>query len=398
MKIVYFYQYFSTPKGAWSTRVYDFAKQWVSQGHEVTVVTSVYAKSDLKAYHFLDDQQIEGISLKVINIKIDNKQSVGRRVFTFFMYSIISCWYAMTLPMDIAIASSGPISVGIPGLIVKYVRNKKMAFEVRDIWPDAVIELGVMQNKWLIKFAYVFEKLCYYAADVIITLSPGMKDNIEKRFGYTKVISVTNAANLSLFATPVEAILPSCFQGKKVIIYTGNIGKTNNSDLLYDAAKILNKFGNKEIMVVLVGDGQQRIELSEKAKLEGVNNFVILDLMPKKDLVALIQHSYLSIIPLADVPILSTSSPNKLYESLAAGVAVVQTTQGWIKDFLIEHKCGYTVSANASDLAFLLCSLLERKNEVEVYAKNAATVAQRFFDKDYLATQMLNCLVKTVVA
>jgi outer membrane PBP1 activator LpoA protein len=48
MKIVYFYQYFSTPKGSWGTRVYEFAKDWVDKGHEVTVVTSVYSKSDLK--------------------------------------------------------------------------------------------------------------------------------------------------------------------------------------------------------------------------------------------------------------------------------------------------------------------------------------------------------------
>ena len=52
MKIVYFYQYFSTPNGSWGTRVYEFAKEWVDQGHEVTVVTSIYSKSDLVAEKF----------------------------------------------------------------------------------------------------------------------------------------------------------------------------------------------------------------------------------------------------------------------------------------------------------------------------------------------------------
>nr|MBA2561795.1 glycosyltransferase WbuB [Chitinophagaceae bacterium] len=56
MKIVYFYQYFSTSKGSWGTRVYEFAKEWVIKGHEVTVVSSIYSKSDLKSEKFLEDQ------------------------------------------------------------------------------------------------------------------------------------------------------------------------------------------------------------------------------------------------------------------------------------------------------------------------------------------------------
>ena len=74
MKIVYFYQYFTTPKGSWSTRVYDFTKNWVEKGHDVTVITSIYSKSDLKSTKLIETQIIDGIKLKVINVKIDNRQ------------------------------------------------------------------------------------------------------------------------------------------------------------------------------------------------------------------------------------------------------------------------------------------------------------------------------------
>ena len=59
MKILYFYQYFSTPKGSWGTRVYEFAKDWVVKGHEVTVVTSIYSKSDLKAQQLIETQVLK---------------------------------------------------------------------------------------------------------------------------------------------------------------------------------------------------------------------------------------------------------------------------------------------------------------------------------------------------
>ncbi|POY35786.1 glycosyltransferase WbuB [Solitalea longa] len=397
MKIVYFYQYFTTPNGAWSTRVYEFTRNWVAQGHEVTVVTSVYSKSDIKAKRFLEDQVIDGIKLKVINIEINNKQPIYKRVFTFLAYSFMSSWYALTLPADVVIASSGPISVGIPGLIAKYLRRRKMVFEVRDIWPDAAIELGVVTNKWVKKFAYWFEKVCYDAADLIVALSPGMKENIERRFGITKVISITNSANLSLFGNRIEnANVPEYFFTKKVAIYTGNIGSTNNSELLLETAKILKSKGCDQIKILLVGDGKQKEYLEKRAADEAVDNFEIMGLMPKKELVALIQRSFVSIIPMANVPMLATSSPNKLYESLAAGVPVVQTTQGWIKEFLAEHKCGYTTQADSQELAVVLEALSLKDRELKESGQRATEIAKEYFDKDYLADKMLKGISSVV--
>ena len=146
MKIVYFYQYFSTPKGSWGTRVYEFAKNWVEQGHEVTVVSSVYSKSDLSARGFIEDQYFEGIHVKVLNVRIDNKQHFLKRIWSFLLYGILSSYYALKLNADIVIASSGPITVGLPGLIARYLRGRKLVFETRDLWPEGAIELGIIKK------------------------------------------------------------------------------------------------------------------------------------------------------------------------------------------------------------------------------------------------------------
>ena len=124
MKILIFYQYFTTPKGAWGTRIYEFANKWVEEGHDVTVVSSIYSKSDLKTEKFVEEQYFNGIKVKVLNIKIDNKQSFLKRVFTFIAYSVVSSWYALSIKADVVIASSGPITVGIPGLIAKRFRKR----------------------------------------------------------------------------------------------------------------------------------------------------------------------------------------------------------------------------------------------------------------------------------
>ena len=77
MKILYIYQYFSTPKGSWGTRVYEFARNWIKDGHQVTVITAVYSKSDLKPKGFIDTQYFDGIEVKIINVLIDNRRATS---------------------------------------------------------------------------------------------------------------------------------------------------------------------------------------------------------------------------------------------------------------------------------------------------------------------------------
>lgn len=393
MKILYFYQYFSTPNGSWGTRVYEFAKEWVKKGHEVTVVTSVYIKSDIKAKKLIENQYFEGIQVKVINVTIDNKQSFVKRILSFITYSAISSYYALILSADIVVASSGPITVGIPGLIAKYFRGRKLVFETRDLWPEGAIELGIIKSSLVKKIALWFEKTCYRASSFIITLSPGMTLNIKKRFVIDNIDDVSNAANIALFSTPLK-LVSQHVQSKSYAVYTGNIGDVNNSYWLLNAANELRLLGREDIIILMIGEGQQREELEQLALQKGIVNFIILGLMPKIDLVSYVQHAFVSLVPLKGAPILDTSSPNKFFESLAAGVPVIQNTQGWMKDFLEKHQVGFTLSPNdPHQLAECLIKMKDFIKETEEMGRRSLQVARTNFDKDYLSDKMLKILL-----
>ena len=391
MTIVYFYQYFTTPKGSYGTRVYEFTKKWVEKGHKVIVVTSVYSKSDIRATKFLETQEIDGIILKIINVTIDNKQSFLKRIYTFSVYSYFSIFYAFTLKCDLVISSSGPITAGIPGLIAKIFRRKKFIFEVRDLWPEGPIELGVLNNKLIQKASYAFEKFCYKNSSLVVALSPGMKSNITDRFPETNVISVTNAANIELFSSPKEPITHPQLVGKKFAIYTGNIGLVNNSELLYRTAKKLKEQDRNDIAIVLIGDGQQKEMIMKKS--EGLNTILFLGLMPKIELINYVKNALVSLIPLDNTPMLSTSSPNKLFESMAAAVPVIQTTNGWIKEMLEESQSGFTVSpTNEDELFEKLIFLADNETESKEIGKRGFEFAKRNFDKNILSERMIKAI------
>jgi len=173
-----------------------------------------------------------------------------------------------------------------------------------------------------------------------------MRENIEKRFPGVPVIDVTNAANIPLFSKPAPFENRSILDPKKYAIYTGNIGPVNNSLWLLEAAKILQKEGRTDLKILMIGEGQQREHIEEEISKHQLETLLLWGLMPKEKLVGLIQNAMVSLVPLRGTPVLDTSSPNKFFESLAAGVPVIQNTSGWMKDFLIEHDLGFTLDPN----------------------------------------------------
>ncbi|MDN3204733.1 glycosyltransferase family 4 protein [Algoriphagus sediminis] len=396
MKILYFYQYYSTPKGSWGTRVHEFAQEWVKRGHEVQVVSSIYSKSDLKAKKFIEHQNFDGVDVTVINVRIDNKQPIHKRLLTFASYAFASIWYALTAKADVVIASSGPITVGVPGLVARYLRGKKMVFEARDLWPEGAIELGLIKNSTVKKMAYALESRCYKASSLVVGLSPGMRNNINARFPNVNAISVTNAANISLFSQPREFKEKDGLRPKKYAIYTGNIGVVNNSLWLLEAAKILQK-KNSDIDILIIGEGQQRELIEKEIKDSGLKTLKVWGLMPKEDLVSYVQNAMVSLVPLKGTPVLDTSSPNKFFESLAAGVPVIQNTNGWMKDFLEQRKLGYTLDPNDPEaLANKLMELDQKGEELSEMGIRAKGIAAKEFDKDYLAEKMIKAIEEVV--
>ncbi len=389
MKILVFYQYFTTPKGSWSTRFYHFAKHWVAAGHEVTIVTSCYDKSDLSASGWVSDQVIEGVRLKVINVQISNRLSFWRRVAGFVHYAFFASWYAVFQKADVVLVSSGPITVGLPALIARYLGRRRLMFETRDLWPEGAIELGHLHNPFMRRFAFWLTRRCYRAAHTVVPLSPDMGEHQQSHYGVKNTLVIPNGADTQAFAVKRgDQTPPDWARGKHILLYTGNLGPTNGSHLLKAVAEELDRRQRDDILLVLIGKGQDSEMLNAAA--ERLSTLKVLGLMPKEDIITWLHHATVALVPLADKPILKTSSPNKLFEALSAGTPAVQTTTGWLKDLLADNQCGFTVSPTDPNALIDVLETLAGDPELRrTYAENARQVAAREFDIYRLADKYL---------
>ena len=394
MRILYFYQYFTTPKGCWSTRAYEFARRWAEAGDQVTVITSVYDKSDLRPDKFISRHDIDGIDVRVINVRLSNKHAVAWRILTFALYSLIACWYALTLKADVVLTSSGPITVGLPGLVAHYLRRRPLVFEVRDLWPEGSIQMGILHNKIAIALAKFFERRCYKAASKIVALSDGMAEWITEHYGFKHIEVIPNASDNELFGSNGQPFdLPAWAESKSLILYTGTLGLIDDCRQILDMAECLQGLGGEEIKVVVIGDGRERHQLEADARMLGLDNIHFLGMLPKTQVASWLHRAACSLLVVRTLPFLETASPNKIFDAFAAGVPVIQTTQGWIKRLLDREQCGITVRPNDPGAMAEGVRLLTRDVELRTrLSRNARRVAREIFDRTILATRMREIL------
>jgi glycosyltransferase involved in cell wall biosynthesis len=393
LKIIVFYQYFGTPKGGWSTRVYEMCRRWVAQGAEVTVVTSPYDKSDISAQRFFDTQNFEGIKVKIINLPQSNKHPIWKRIYTFLGFSFFSLWYALVENYDIAIASSGPITIGLPGLVAKWIRRKKLIFEVRDLWPLGAIELGMIRKKGLQKIALFAEKTFYQASDFIVTCSDGMTENIQKRFPKLDVRTIPNASDVELFQKKTSFVLPEKYHGKKIIVYTGSLGAMDNCEQMIRGIAAFAP--QPDVCFVIIGEGAEKHQLMELARTLEIQNIEFLGLIPKVEVIGWLQNAYAALVTFRNLEVFQTSSPNKLFDAFAAGVPLIQNTQGWIKTLFLEVPCGINVpQENPAEFGKAIERMVASEEERNEMAAHSKMLGETRFNRDQLAEEYFQWMKK----
>jgi glycosyltransferase involved in cell wall biosynthesis len=396
LRIVYFYQYFGTSKGGWSTRVYESCKRWVDAGHQVTVVTTPYDKSDIPKFKGLSKKfDYDGIEVIVLNFLQSNKDHKLKRMLRFVQFIVTGTFYVLKLKYNVAIASSGPITVGFLGLVAKKMRKKNFVFEVRDLWPAGSIELGIIKSKAVQKAAYWFEYQCYKNADLIVACSQGMKQDIVRRFSFRNILVVPNSCDTQLFSEKTQSAIPEQFQNKQLVLYTGSLGLMDHCMQIVKAAKFIDPAKYPDLRLVIIGDGTERQMMEDYVAAENLTHVYFLGLIPKTEVVAWMQHAICALVCFKNVPILNTVSPNKMFDAFAAGLPIVQTTQGWIKDLVANESCGINVLPDEpKQMADAIEEYLNNSQLRIRHGNNALRLAHSTFSRDNCAAQMLESITK----
>ena len=396
MHVLYVHANFSTEKGSWSTRAYDFARRWIEQGHQVTVVTGVYDRSDLRPDRFLWTGVIDGITVYALNLPFSNRDRFVRRIATSLLFSAFASWHAACRSYDVALVSCGPITTGLAGLVAHWARRRTVVIEVRDLFTHALEQLGIVTNRVALAGVRGFEALCYRNADAVVALSDTMAERITEKHRPHHISVVPNTARVDLFvpgAAPTAELSASAAH----FVYTGTLGRANDCGQILRAARQLRDWRRSDIHVHLVGDGLERTALEAEAMRAGLDRVHFVPPVPKVELAGWLAGATAMLLVFKPLPVFDSGSPNKLFDAFAAGVPVIQTTQGWMRQVLEDHDCGITVDPHQpTALAEAMAELSRDPRRRNRMGRNARRVAHELFATDLLANRMLATLAATV--
>ncbi len=354
MKIIYLHQYFKFPNESGGTRSYDLSKSFVDNGYTVTVVTSTSdVKFSKKRWSCI---QQDGIIVYYLYLPYGNHLSYIKRILVFLKFLWFASFRILKLKGDFVIATSTPLTIGIPALINKWFSNTPFVFEVRDVWPEAVIAIGAIKNKLLQKLLYFLEKLIYKNAYAIVPLSLDMQKSIITRYPNLKNKTNTvieNIAELNRFqndydAVKLEDILG--FEPRFSVLYAGTFGKVNGIHKFVELAEKTLKIDNK-LVYILIGSGAEKdsvVRLAQEKKILNRNLF-ILDSVSKSDLPIWYKAVSMGSSFVIDIKELWANSANKFFDTLAAGKPILINHEGWQAETIRNRKVGFVLSFNITD-------------------------------------------------
>ncbi|MCB0880244.1 MAG: glycosyltransferase family 4 protein [Thermoleophilia bacterium] len=395
MNVLYLHQHFATRAGAGGTRSWEFSRRLMDRGHDVTMVAQVRRGGGVSRR---GRHEVDGIHLILLGGYYTNHLANWRRAWQFIRVMLRAC-FLRNLPArpDVVVASSTPLTIGVPGWILARRFGVPFVFEIRDLWPEAPIQLGVLRNRFLQRVAHRLERFLYRRSDAIIPLSPGMEDGVlAAGADPAKVVTIPNASDTDLFDPAVRdrALLDRFDVGDRfVAVHAGMMGPANGLDYVLEAARVLHERGDDSIRILVIGEGGTRQRLIERATELGLTNIDFPGSVVKQELGAIVSSCDAGIVSFADFPVLATNSPNKLFDALAAGLPCVVNSNGWTRPLVVDHDAG--AYADVRDPAQLADELQRLQRDPKLRARqgaNARRLAEQVFARDRLAARFCDVL------
>jgi glycosyltransferase involved in cell wall biosynthesis len=320
MHILYVSQYFPPEPGAPAARVSELARAWVEAGHQVTVLTGLpnhptgivppeYRRRVLVAEDF------HGV--RVVRTWIYAAPNYGRlrRSLAYASFAASAAlWgqFHVDRP-DVLVATSPQFLCAVAGHVIARTRSLPFVFEVRDLWPEAIVAVGALpEGHPIVRGLTWVEEYLYRQADRIVVVTDSFGARLRQRgVAAEKIEVVKNGVDLDRFVPgtrDTEMRERLGYAGKFVVSYVGTHGMAHGLDSVLDVAAALRP--QDQIRFLFVGEGAERRRLEARAKTESLGNVLFLGVLPRDAMSEVYATSDLCLVPLRKTELFHTVLPS----------------------------------------------------------------------------------------
>jgi glycosyltransferase involved in cell wall biosynthesis len=400
VKVLIFHQYFGTSEHSGAgVRTYELGRRLVKRGDVVSIITgnSVYfSGTKLSRSRFpWTRQTVGGIEVLRVHIPFGGSHSLVPRILGFFWFIPLGLLAALCCRRpEVVVATSTPLTIGIPGYLLSRIRRVPFVLELRDLWPDCVVDWRVVRNQLLIRAAYWLESFLYRKSDKILAVTDGIRCQlIRKGISANKISVVTNASDLELFnPNSSQADLQGLGipAAAFVCIHAGSLGFANSVGFLLDVAEHLRE---TTIHIVILGAGPQKAGLMKDAGNRKLGNIHFLNPVPKTEVPAYLRRAQLGIAAFRPGRLTHIFLPNKFFDYLACGLPVLVNFDGEARTYLETAGAGiYAAPENPQLCAEKIKELAASRERLSAMAINARRLSENRFSWEHKAIEFREAL------
>ena len=389
MNILYIHQYFKTPSEGGAIRSYYIAKGLAEQGHAVEVITTHNNKHVIR-------KEIDGFTVQYLPVKYYNHYGIIRRVYAFLLFAHKAYYLSRKRKnIDLAYITSTPLTVALTALMLKKINGISYIFEIRDLWPEAPVQLGVIKNTIVKKISRKLELTAYRQADKIVTLSPGSHEYVSNLVVNTPVHLCPNISDCQFFEMSQvkdKGLSEKYSIGDALVItYFGAIGKINALEKFLDIVEV-SENAKLNIVFFIIGEGAMTRPLKEKARQKNLMKLHFIPHLNKYRLQTYLSVTDAAFISFVNHPVMAYNSPNKFFDALAGGKIIISNTRGWTLDLIESNNCGFYVDPeNPEEFISKIKPYLE-DTFLRDQQRNARRLAEQNFEKE----KLLNGLIQFI--
>lgn len=400
MKILFISDNFPPEVNAPASRTFEHCREWVREGHEVTVLTGVPNFPTGKVHagyrnRLWQSEEMDGIRVVRVWTYVAANQGTLRRILDYVSFMMTASIAGLFLRRpDVIVATSPQLFTIVAAWFVSKLRRRPYVFELRDLWPESLKAVGVLNGSPVLRLLERLELFLYRHAAMVISVTHSFRENLIRRgIDAAKVHVVTNGVDLSRFR-PMDKDRDLSrelgLDGSFVLGYVGTHGLAHGLGTILEAAARLRQRGEGDrFRFLFLGDGASKADLVARARELSLDNVVFLDSVAKAEVARYWSLLDVAIIHLRADELFTTVIPSKLFECMGMGLPVLHGVGGESARIVSVEKVGRVFeSGNAMQLEQLVIEMAGKPDELAQMRRNAVNAARRY-DRRALAITML---------
>jgi glycosyltransferase involved in cell wall biosynthesis len=405
MNVLLIHQAFVSGDEAGGTRHFELGQRLSARGDHMTVVSSQVSyltgrPVDARRFGWRRGlfyrEQVNGLTVMRAYSPAVLHKGFAWRLAAFVVFALNSVFAGLRAgPVDVVMGTTPPIFQAVSAWLVSRLRRKPFLLEIRDLWPEFAIEMGVLTNPILKRLSRWLERFLYRHADHLLVNSPAYRDYLKRKgVPETKISFVPNGVDVTMFDPSArgEAIRRRFdLDGTLVAVYAGAHGPANDLDTILDAADLVRD--QDQIRFLLVGDGKERGRLQAETARRGLTNVIFTGALPKSQMPDVLAAADVCLATLKNIPMFTTTYPNKVFDYMAAGRPTVLAIGGVIRAVVEEAEGGcFVPPGDARAMADAIRHLADHPQERRSMGASARRFVEERFDRDDQAEEFRTIL------